>query len=98
VRHGSHPAPGTYSDNPHNEYLLQSGAGGLPALALFLLWLALPLRLALRPSAGPWAGTLGCVTVAFAVGCLFNSLLLDFVEGHLYGAVLAWLLAQRDTA
>ena len=88
------PDLGARSENPHNEYLMQLGAGGLPALALFLLWLAAPLRRAGSGAASaPWAGALGCVVLAFAVGCLFNSLLLDFVEGHFYGAVLAWLLA-----
>ena len=96
ARHGSEPVPGTYSDNPHNEYLLQSGAGGLPALVLFLVWLGVPMRRGWRAAPEePWMSALGCVALAFAVGCLFNSLLLDFVEGHLYGAVLAWLLAQR---
>jgi hypothetical protein len=33
--------------------------------------------------------------LAFAIGCLFNSMLMDFVEGHLYTALLAWLLARR---
>jgi heptosyltransferase-3 len=37
------------------------------------------------------------VALAFAVGCVFNSLLLDFMEGHLYVTLLAWLLADaRD--
>ena len=33
--------------------------------------------------------------LAFAAGCLFNSLLMDFVEGHLYIALLAWMLAEN---
>lgn len=99
ARHGTAPVPGTYSDNPHNEYLLQSGAGGVPALLLFLAWLAAPMRRAWRTAGQePWLGALGCVALAFAVGCLFNSLLLDFVEGHLYAAVLAWLLAHQRPA
>jgi len=31
--------------------------------------------------------------LAFALGGLFNSLLMDFVEGHLYIGLLAWLMA-----
>jgi O-antigen ligase len=89
-------APWLETDNPHNEYLMQLGAGGLPALLLFLAWLALPLARARRGGADPWAGTLACVALAFAVGCVFNSLLLDFVEGHVYAATLAWLLARRE--
>lgn len=98
---GMKPGPWSRGTNPHNEYLMQLGAGGLPALALFLAWLAAPLAQAARGVRGrpdPWRGTLACVTIAFAVGCLFNSMLLDFVEGHLYAAVLAWLLAKRQPA
>ena len=76
------------------------GAGGLPALALFLVWIALPLYAALRPGAqDPRAASmLACVTLAFAAGSLFNSSLLDFTEGHIYAALAAWLLAWRRPA
>jgi heptosyltransferase-3 len=46
----------------------------------------------------PVGGTLGGIALAFAVGCLFNSMLLDFVEGHFYVALLAWLLAENRYA
>jgi O-antigen ligase len=98
---GMKPGPWSRGTNPHNEYLMQLGAGGLPALALFLAWLAAPMAQAARGIGGrpdPWRGALACVTIAFAVGCLFNSMLLDFVEGHLYAAVLALLLAKRQPA
>ncbi|MES2939531.1 MAG: O-antigen ligase family protein [Pseudomonadota bacterium] len=93
-------APWLHTDNPHNEYLMQLGAGGLPALLLFLAWLAFPLvRVrAQRHRGDPWAGALACLALAFALGCVFNSLLLDFTEGHLYAGALAWLLARRETA
>jgi len=93
---GMAAGPWSRGDNPHNEYLMQLGAGGLPALALFLAWLAMPLVQAARPTPQPdaWRGAIACVTLAFAVGCLFNSMLLDFVEGHLYATVLAWMLAR----
>lgn len=97
-RHGGARPPGTLSDNPHNEYLMQLGAGGFIALVLFLLWLAAPMAKALYESNGPrqpWAGAVGCVALAFAVGCLFNSLLLDYMPGHLYGCLLAWLMVRR---
>lgn len=98
-RPGGASGPWARSDNPHNEYLLQLGAGGLPALLLFLGWVALPLLAPLRGKVrDDDSAMLACVALAFAVGCLFNSLLLDFTEGHLYGAVLAWLLARRDAA
>jgi O-antigen ligase len=87
--------------NPHNEYLLQLGAGGIPALVLFLAWLAAP---AVGRRAGRWAWNdprLRAGALAFAIGCLFNSLLLDFLEAHFYVTVLAWMLAdgfRRDAA
>jgi O-antigen ligase len=89
--------PGALSVNPHSEFLLQLGAGGLPALLLFLAWLAAPVVRALRERGGgaTWNGTLACVALAFALACVFNSLLLDFIEGHFYAALLAWLAARR---
>jgi hypothetical protein len=91
-----HPARQTVN-NPHNEYLLQLGAGGLPALLLYILWLGAPIWNAMREHRvqRPWAGAVGCVALAFALASLFNSVLLDFVEGHFYGALLAWLLVRR---
>lgn len=73
--------------NPHNEYLniaVQLGLAGLAAL-LYLFWqhwresarLASPLECHLARG----------LVLAFAAGCLFNSLLLDHTEGLLY----AWL-------
>jgi O-antigen ligase len=96
-RHGSPHVEGEGAVNPHNEYVLQLGAGGVPALLLFVLWLGWPIWRALRErgSRGPWAGALGCVSLAFAVSALFNSVLLDFTEAHFYVAVLAWLLVRR---
>lgn len=90
-------ALGSRSDNPHNEYLLQLGAGGLPALLLFLGWLAWPLWRGKRAArtGNPWTGAAACVAIAFAVGAVFNSMLLDFLEAHLYVTLLAWLLARR---
>lgn len=79
--------------NPHNEYLMQLVGGGVAALALFLAWLGVTLRQAARAPA-PLGAMLAGVTLAFALGSLFNSLLLDFVEGHLFIGLLAWLLAE----
>ena len=98
ARYGADPQRQIYlqshwvaTTNPHNEYLMQLVGGGIVALALFLAWVALPM--ARRGPAGVTGMTVG-VSLAFAVGCLFNSLLMDFVEGHVYGVLLAWLLAQ----
>ena len=81
------------SVNPHDEYLMQLVGGGIVALALFLAWLAAPILR--RRADGTSSAALVGLVVAFAVGCLFNSLLLDFVEGHYYTALLAWLLARE---
>ncbi|MDP3759835.1 MAG: glycosyltransferase family 9 protein [Ramlibacter sp.] len=84
------------ASNPHNEYLMQLVGGGAVALALFLAWLGLAFRAALRSTAPADArGMLAGVALAFAVGSLFNSMLMDFGEGHLYMALLAWLLAEN---
>lgn len=83
--------------NPHNEYLMQLIGGGLPALALFLTWLGLTLRHAAR-ARPPVGALLAGIALAFATGSLFNSLLMDFVEGHFYIALLAWLVAENRHA
>lgn len=98
-RYGSDPARAGYlrqewvrTPNPHNEYAMQLVGGGIVGLGLYLAWLGLALRRGLRlppPMRALVAGTV----VAFAAGSLFNSLLMDFVEGHLYTSVLAGLLA-----
>jgi O-antigen ligase len=72
--------------NPHNEYLLlgvQLGAGGV--LLLVALWVAL-WRVAMRLPPLERDLARGLV-LAFAAGCLLNSLLLDHTEGLLF----AWL-------
>lgn len=89
----------TGGGQPHNEFLLQFGAGGLPALILYLAWLAAPLvgnRESDRSAA--WRGAAACVALSFALNSMFNSVLLDFVEGHFYAALIAWLLVRRVEA
>jgi O-antigen ligase len=81
------PSPATV--NPHNEYLLitvQIGIAGLAALLwlLYTQWKlapSLPTRLESHLARG--------LVIAFSLGCIFNSLLLDHTEGLLY----AWLSA-----
>lgn len=88
---------GALSVNPHNEYLLQLAAGGIVSLLLFVAWLAAPVVHGVRasPTREPWSGAIACIALAFALGCLFNSLLLDFTEAHFYAALLAWLLGRQ---
>lgn len=82
------------TSNPHNEYVMQLVGGGLPALALFLAWLVLPM-LGRGRTGRRCAGLVG-VALVFAAACLFNSMLLDFIEGHFYVALMAWMLAGSD--
>lgn len=78
--------------NPHNEYLMQLVGGGVAAFALFLMWLVAPtLR---RSSSRATQVTLVGTVLAFASGCLFNSMLMDFEEGHFYVVLMTWLLAR----
>jgi O-antigen ligase len=101
ARYGADPLRRQYLDsvwvrtsNPHNEYLMQLVGGGIAALALFTAWLLLPM--ARTGASGNTHALLVGVSLAFAAGCLFNSLLMDFIEGHFYGVLLAWLLAQSS--
>lgn len=82
-----------HTPNPHDEYAMQLVGGGIAGLGLYLAWLGLALRRGLAAPAPLRAMVAGTV-VAFATGSLFNSLLMDFVEGHLYVSVLAALLAM----
>lgn len=83
---------GVMANNPHNEYLMHLACGGVPAVFLFLLWLGT--TAATRNAAGKTPPLLPGVVLAFATGCLLNSLLMDFIEGHFYVAVLAWVIAS----
>lgn len=88
------PQTWRFTSNPHSEYLMQLLGGGIPALLLFLAWLTTTLLEAWRTRTT--GGHMLCgFCLAFALGCVFNSLLLDFVEGHVYMALLAWLMAQE---
>ncbi len=79
-----------HAANPHNEFAMQLVGGGIVALALFLAWLGLAMRFDVHTRRG---GMLAGTALAFAVGCLFNSMLMNFVEGHIYMGLLTLLLA-----
>jgi O-antigen ligase len=81
-------------NNPHSEYVMQVVGGGVAGAALFLAWLAAGLWQARRMHSPALAG----LVLAFAAGCAVNSMLLDFVEGHLYVALVAWLVAEWRAA
>ncbi|EGW53178.1 O-antigen ligase family protein [Candidatus Endoriftia persephonae] len=81
------------TDNPHNEYLnlgVQLGLLGMGALLLFFL---LQWRFAglMRPEQRRLAQAL---VLAMALGCLFNSFLMDHGEGKFY-VILAGILFAR---
>jgi O-antigen ligase len=88
------------SRNPHNEYLhitLQVGVVGLAFLLylFFAQWRNAP-RLATALECRLARG----LVLTMAIGCLFNSLLLDHTEGLLYawltGVLYAGLQSKRD--
>ena len=74
------------TQNPHNEYLLLMAQTGVIGLVLFLYLLWRQWQLAPRLPVLESHLARGLV-VMVAVGCLFNSFLLDHTEGLLY----AWL-------
>lgn len=74
------------TENPHNEYLLlaaQLGVGGA-ALLIGLLYVQWITRIRLT---GEWRYIAQGVAVAMGVGCLFNSVLLDFTDGAWFGVM-----------
>ncbi len=85
------------SRNPHNEYLhlmAQLGIPGLVALAA-LFWI--PWRLAPRLPARSEGVLARGLVLTIAVGCLFNSLLLDHTEGLLFAWGLGVLFGGLES-
>ena len=88
---------GILTVNPHNEYLLLGVQLGALGVLLFAALLAVQWRLAARVPSELIPIAHGMV-LAFALGSLFNSFLLDFTEGHFYAyfsAVLYSALGAR---
>ena len=85
---------GWLTDNPHNEFLMVTIQWGALALALLLgLFIAMAQasgRLAPEAGAIMWG-----VLTAYALGGLFNSLLLDHREGMMFAMLVGLLLAWR---
>ena len=95
---GHEGVAGWVTHNPHNEYLFLAIEWGLIGLGSFLTLLFLQWRLAGRLP-GLDARLATGLVIAFAGGCLFNSLLLDFTEGHVFtylsGLLYAGLRVDR---
>ncbi|OGA22904.1 MAG: hypothetical protein A3I02_05855 [Betaproteobacteria bacterium RIFCSPLOWO2_02_FULL_67_26] len=70
--------------NPHNEYLLIAVQTGLVGLALLLHLFWQQLRLSARLATPIETHLVRGLVITMAVGCVFNSLLLDHTEGLLY--------------
>jgi len=70
--------------NPHNEYLLVTAQLGLVGLAALLALFWVPWRLAPRLLTPLETHFARALVLTIAVGCLFNSLLIDHVEGLLF--------------
>ena len=75
------------SRNPHNEYLLMAAQTGLAGLALLIALFWAHWRIAPRLATPLERDLARALVLTLAIGCLFNSLLLDHTEGLLY----AWL-------
>jgi O-antigen ligase len=85
--------------NPHNEYLMIAVQWGFVGVGLFIGLLCGMWRFSARLSITHGRMAQG-VVVAMAVGCVFNSLLLDFTEGHAFvyltGVLFAGLPPSRS--
>jgi O-antigen ligase len=75
--------------NPHNEYLLIAVQIGIVGVAAFLWLLYMQWKLAPSLPSQLESHLARGLVIAFALGCVFNSLLLDHTEGLLY----VWLSA-----
>jgi O-antigen ligase len=72
---------GNHHRNPHNQYLLTAIELGPAGLAAFLFLLVQHARASARLSAPDERLLARCLLALMAVGCLFNSQLLDHTEG-----------------
>jgi O-antigen ligase len=73
-------------NHPHNEYVHLAVQLGPPGAALFAAMLIVAFRRARRLQ-GEYAALAQGLVLAFAVGSLFNDLLFDTTEGHLWAVL-----------
>ena len=81
------------SSNPHNQYLLFWAQAGALGIAAFIALLTLAWQQAKRLANHTDTLLARGVIITIAVGCLFNSLLLDHAEGLFFGWFLGLLFA-----
>ena len=81
------------TQNPHNEYLMIASQLGVVGLVLFLGLLLHQLRLSFRLEKTDRYLVHGLL-VTMAVGCLFNSLLLDSGEGKFFAIMVGILFSM----
>lgn len=85
------------STNPHNEYLLIASQIGLIGLACLILLFCLQWRLAAAITPTIYRDLGRGLVLVFAIGCLFNSLLLDHTEGLLFAWASGLIFAGQKT-
>lgn len=78
--------------NPHNEFFLMGVQLGLIGVALFV-WFLVAVGKACQRLAEPARGIAQGYLFAFALGCLANSLLLNFTEGNLFVFLIGILIS-----
>lgn len=86
--------------NPHNEYLMITAQIGLAGLLLFLALFTIQWRAAKKLPTAMETGLARGLVIAMAIGCLFNSFLLDHAEGLFFAWMSGLLFAgyRSDTA
>ena len=73
--------------NPHNEYLMMAVQWGIIGVGLFS-WLLYQLWSFARQLPQPQQHMAQGLFVTIAIGCLVNSLFLDFTEGHVFAYLI----------
>ncbi|MGV3628281.1 MAG: O-antigen ligase family protein [Betaproteobacteria bacterium] len=85
--------------NPHNEYLMITAQTGLVGLMAMLALFIVSWRCAIRLPTAMETGLARGLVIAMAIGCLFNSFLLDHAEGLFFAWMSGLLFAgyRSDT-
>ncbi len=76
------------TSHPHNEYLLIGEQSGIVGVILFV-YLLIKMWLSARCMPDNYAIFMQGIVLTMAIGCMFNSFLLDSVEGHIFAFITA---------